>query len=233
MPGEEKVEKFELGKDPAFAEMQKMFRGLVTIVQQQGAAMTQMRTLLEKGATAPKGKDKDDDDDDDDDVDVDKLSNKEFMALMMKNVGGLLDEKIGTVAKKVDGVAQTVNTKEITTQYNDLKGKHKDFEEWADEMKALSQENPTLSLKRLYTLARQENPDKAKTLDDKYVEKKDVKDDSLTLFGGYRPTTKTSGEGGKDGKTREKLSIDQALDKAWEEAVDKVPALGKMDDALD
>lgn len=232
MAGEEK---FELAKDPGFVEMQKMMKGMVAIISQQGSMIGQMRTLIEKGAAAPaKGGKKDDDDTDDDEVDVDKLSNKEFMALMMKNVGGLLDEKIGKVTEKVEGVSKTMNTKEITAQYNDLKGKHKDFDEWADEMKALSTENPTLSLKRLYALARQENPDKAKTLDEKYTEKKDdTEDKTLTLFGGFRPTTKTSGEDGKDGKKAEKLTVDQALDKAWEEAVAKVPALGKMEDALD
>lgn len=227
-------EKFELGKDPAFVEMQKLFKGMVTIIQQQGAALTAIRTDLAKGPA--KGKTKDDDDDDDDDdknVDVDKLSNKEFMALLMKNVGGLLDEKVGGVTKKVDGVMQGVRNKDLTEQFEKLSGKHKDFKEWGDEMNALAKENPTLSLKRLYTLAREENPDKTKTLDEKYADKKDdTKDEGLSLFGGFRPTTKTSGADGKDGK-KDKVTIDQALDKAWEEAVAKVPALGKMEDALD
>lgn len=228
-------EKFDLSKDPAFTDLGKMIKGLVVIVQQQGAALTGLRQEVQKSAPATKkGKDKDDDDDEGDDVDVDKLSNKEFMSLMMKNVGSLLDEKIGGVTKKVDGVAQTVRTKDITEEYNKLKEKHKDFEEWEDEMKTLSKENPTLSIKRLYTLARQENPDKAKTLDEKHKDPKDEpKDDGITLFGGYRPSTKTSGDGdSKDGK-KTKLTMDQALDKAWNEAVSKVPALGKTEDALD
>lgn len=231
MPGEDKL---DLSKDPSFTQLMQTVRGLVTIVQTQGAALNQMRTTLANPPTKGSKNDKDDDDDTDE-VDVDKLSNKEFMSLMMKNVGSLLDEKIGGVTKQIDGVVSTVRTKDLTAEYNELKGKHKDFGDWEDEMKALSKENPTLSLKRLYTLARQENADKAKTLDEKYEDKKDEPEDKgLTLFGGYRPTTKTGGGDGKDGDGKKtKLDMDQALDKAWDEAVAKVPALGKMEDALD
>lgn len=221
---------FDLSKDPGFIQMQKMIQGLGVLIQQQGNVINDLR---QKAATPAPARGPNGEENDDDEVDADKLSNKELMGLILKNVGSLLDEKIGGVTKQIQGVATSVNSRELGQQYEQLKGQYKDFEEWSDEMKQLSKENPTLSLKRLYLLARQENADKAKTLDEKYADKKDETDDSvLTLFGGFRPTTKTSGEGG-EGSQKTKMTIDQALDKAWTDAVAKVPALGKMEDALD
>lgn len=228
-----------LAADPTFKGLQgtmndmgKLLRGMVAIQQQQTTALTEIRTKL---ASAPAAHNEPDDgggDDGDDDVDVNALDNSGFHKFLMKEVGGMLDQKLGDFGKKVDGVSQEFRNDKIREQYGEIKKDHPDFDDWADEMKDLAKANPGLSLKQLYTLARSENSTKATELDTKYAKaEKDGKqkeDNTLTLFGGYRPTIgKTNGD--QSGKKQEKLTADEAATKAWDETVAKFPALGALE----
>lgn len=233
--------KFELAKDPAFVqlttgfgEMQKMFKGMVEIVRAQGTALAEIRnqTAGQKPNGGVQSTGTGDDLDDGDEPDLDTMSQKDFASFLMKQVGSLLDEKLGDVGKKVDSLAVDARRKDLTAEYNQLKTSHKDLDDWDAELRDLSQKHPNLSIRQLYTLARDGNPDKSKQLDEKYKSADAGKkpDESLTLFGGYRPSTKTTE--GSEGK-HEKLTTTQALEKGWEDAVAKFPALTKMEDGLD
>lgn len=209
-------------------EMGKLVRGLVSIQQQQTAVITELRT---KQATAPTAHNEPNDDDDDDDVDVNSLDNAGFQKFLMKEIGGLLDEKISVLGTKIDGTVTAINNKEVKEQYADLKKDHPDVDEWIDEMKALQKGNPGLSLKQLLTLAKSEDSKKAKEMDEKYVKKADGKDKAdtgLTMFGGFRPTIgKTSGDDA--GKGAAKMTAEEAGSKAWEETVAKFPGLAALE----
>lgn len=230
MPDEPKP--FKLADDPDFQKMMRMLQGTVVLVQQQGAAL---RTLSDNSASKSKGKEDDDldDDDDDDEADPDKMSNKEFAQFLMKQVGTVIDKKIEGVTSRLDETSTTLRTRDLQAEYTGLKEKYKDVDEWGDEMKTLAKQHPTLGLTALYKLAREESPDKVKELDEKYAEKKvdDKGAESLKLFGGMRPSSKTQGEDGKDEKTP--VTIESAFEKSWEEAVEALPALGRMGDVLD
>lgn len=241
MPAEvkkkEEEKQYSLGEDPAFKELKQLVVGTVSLVRQLGVTQQQQAQLIGnigKPATKGKGKKEDDleDDDDGDGDDLDGLTPKQLNTFLMKNVGKLLDEKLGAMKTNMDGVVSKMTAKELQAEYNTLSGKYKDFKDWGEEMQTLAKAHPTLGLKDLYKLAREENEEKVKELTAKYVDKDGKKepDESLTLFGGYRPSSKTSAG---DDKEEKKMTVEQAADVAWDEMVGKFPALGKMGDTLD
>lgn len=209
-------------------EIGKLVKGMVAIQAQQTSAI---RELSAKAAAAPDAHaDKGDAQDDVDDVDVNSLDNAGFQKFLMKEIGGLLDEKLGAVGQKIDGVSSEFRNGKIREEYDKIKQDHPDFDDWGTEMAALAKENPGLSLRRLYTLARSEDSKKAKELDEKHGKTKDAKkeDTELTLFGGFRPTIGKTG-GGDAGKSGEKMTADQAGQKAWEETVARFPGLASLE----
>ena len=230
-----------LAGDPTFKQIQaavgdmgKLVRGLVSIQQQQTSVLNEIRTKVNTDPNAHKAKNGDDDtdDDSDDDVDVNSLDNSGFQKFLMKEIGGLLDEKLGAVSKNIEGVSNAFHSDKIRKEYGELKEDNPDFDDWQDEMRALAKDFPALGLKRLYTLARSENDVKAKELDAKYAKQKNgdgTKDDkTLTLFGGFRPTIGKTG-GGDSGKKEEKLTPAEAGEKAWEETVARFPGLSSLE----
>lgn len=218
-----------------FDDLAKLVRGLTTVVQQQTVAMNQMRTQITT-APAPKGSTPPvDDDDADDDVDVNAMDNKGFAAFLMKNVGKILDTKVTELGSRLDNGLREVRTGRARDEIGKFASEHKDFKDWEIEIAALAKQHPSLGIQQLYTLARSSDPEKVKEVDAKYVEKKEEpnpEDERLTLFGGYRPSTgKTTSA---DGTEPKKLTTNEALEKSWDDAVAKFPALKSLgEDSLD
>src|SRR5207302_313113 len=63
---------------------------------------------------------------------------------------------------------QAVLTESYTREIESLSAKHKDFMDWNAEMVAIVEETPGITPLRAYHLARSENPEKVKKLDEKY-----------------------------------------------------------------
>jgi hypothetical protein len=214
-----------------FDELKNLVGGLTKIVQLQTQQFQAFRQSTPPTVTPPK-----DDDDADDEPDVNSMDNKAFSTFLMKNVGKILETKLGEFNTKLDGGLKEVRNGRARDEIEKFRGDHKDLEDWGTEIAALSKQHPTLGIQQLYTLARTSDPDKAKTIDAKYVEKKDEpnpEDERLTLFGGYRPSTgKTAGA---DGKEPPKMTTSEALEKSWDEALSKFPALKSLggDDNMD
>lgn len=208
-------------------EVGKLVRGMVAIQAQQTSAI---RELTTKQAAAVTDKSGVDEKDENDDIDVNSLDNGAFQKLIMKEIGGMLDERLGQFGQKLDGVTTEFRTGKLREEYDKIKKDHPDFDDWSDEMKALAKTNPGLSLKQLYNLVRSEDTKKAKELDEKYVKADDKgkPDTGLTMFGGFRPTIGKTG-GGDAGKGGEKLDAAKAGEKAWEETVSRYPGLASLE----
>lgn len=224
-----------LANDPTFKQIQsamgdmgKLVRGLVTIQQQQTTVLNEIRTKVN---TAPTAHNEPEGDDDGEDVDVNSLDNQGFQKFLMKEIGGLLDERLGQFGQKLDGTVTEFRNGKLREEYAKIKEDHPDFDDWGDEMKALAKENPGLSLMRLYTLARSENDAKAKELDVKYAKKADgekaKEDQTLTLFGGFRPSIGKTPDG--ESRKAEKLTPEAAGQKAWDETVARFPGLAALE----
>jgi hypothetical protein len=104
--------------------------------------------------------------------DFNTMDNGQIAAYMQdqttKAIKAALDSALQPFAEKLVGL----ETQQLTTtgkaEVDRLKATHKDFVDWKDEMMSLAGEQPTLSIARLYSIVRAENPDKAKTLDTRY-----------------------------------------------------------------
>ena len=224
MPSDDK-DKFELTKDKAFIAMQDTIKGLALLVKQGQQNQTKFQeTMTEKlkslDTDDPKNKVIGDDDNDDDDA-INDLDNKKLVTLVLKEVGKVIDEKVGDLKKNQDTITSRISNTEVEKQINELN--KPDILDWADEIKALSKASPNLTVSQLYTLVRQDNPDKAAELDKKY-EKEEEKDEKKPEFLSLMPT------GGATVNTDEKLTKDEAKDKAWEQTLEEFPELAGMGD---
>jgi hypothetical protein len=215
----------KLSDDPEFQELQKAIKGLGTLVSQQTQQNAKLQgnfsSLMEKldSAIEP-GKGKGDDylNDDDGEEAINDLDNNQLVKLVLGEVGKVIEEKVSGVVKKVDDTNQRFSDSEIKKQIVEL-GK-KDFFDWRDEMADIVKRNPGLQVSELYTLAREKNPEKAAELDTKYQEKKDDEDGS---FLSLMPTS-----GATPGDNDEKLTKEEASERAWQETIEEFPGLANM-----
>ena len=184
-------------------ELTKKLEVVVGVVQKLGeqnqALQQNFVGLTDKLDGLATGK-KDDQEDDDDDVpgigdaDLENLDRKGFLEVILTSVNKSVNKAVGSLEEQINGVSTNINTDKLKVQLQEMANSHKDFKDWGPEIKALAQENPTLSPKRLYALARNENPEKAKELDEKYAEEDAGKDDKpVERKGGFGGLTPTSG----------------------------------------
>ena len=221
MAGDDKTkkgdEKFE--DSEAFKKLNKTVQGLAILVQQGQVAATKSQgnfdTLIAKmdkmSVVKPIKKDVDPEA-------INDLENDEFLKIVLKEMGKLVDDKVGKVSDRIDVTDGRVSQTEVKKQIIDLN--KSDFFDWTDEIKNLSKNNPALNVKQLYNLARDGNESKAAELDEKYAEKKDDKDKPGFL--GLMPTSGVTAEGD------EKLTNEEAMDKAWDETMDQFPGLATL-----
>lgn len=220
--------------NPDIEKLTKTVSGLVTLTQtlarQNQEQGTRLNALLEKvekgelggGKPQQKTEDKDgplDISTEDGNLDVNKLGG------YLKNI---VADAVKPLSQELEGMKKTSASSRIQQEFTELREKHKDFEEWAPEIKELAKENPGLNLKRLYTLARAENPDKAKELDEKFAEPNPddlKKQEQAKIFGGLFPssTAKNSGSGEDDKGGESKMTFSNASDKAWDEVMGELP----------
>jgi hypothetical protein len=219
-----------LENDPAFKKMMNMVSGLATLVQQNVTSVAGLsQTVAKMTSTTPtptptpsKGPSEDE---------IEAMDQKAFGKFILGEVGKLLDTKLTEVNTRIESSTGEFRRFRLTEEYKKLADDHKDFKDWEEDMHTLAKTHQTLGLHDLYMLSRAQKPDKAKELDEKYADPK-PKDEGMTIFGGYRPTSGKTGSGNDDGK---KLTVDEALDKAWSEQLNQFPALAKVgeDDLVD
>jgi hypothetical protein len=223
------ADEIDLSKNPTIMEMTKMMKGLAAIVQQQTSTISNLNANI-SNLTATGGKSKAKAEEEEEEVDPEKLSNKQFQELILGKVGTLLDDKLKGVLDRVEGTSRDLNRFRIGEEAKALMAKHKDFGDWNDEMAALAKVHPTLDLGSLYKLARLGDDSKAKELDTKYAPKDEGKpSEKLKIFGGFKPSK--TGDGDSSGnKEEKKMTTDEALEAAWNEAVEAAPMLAQTGD---
>ena len=199
-------------------ELQQTVKGLAILVQQGQTVQAKNQQnfdaligKLDKMAEPPVKK-----------VDPDainELDNSEFLNVVIKEMGKLVDEKVGAVTSRIELTDNRLNQSDAAMAIKNL-GKP-DFFEWGKEMKELLEKNPALSPKQLYSLARGSNETKSAEMDAKYAE-----DDDKKVSPGFLGLTPTSGV---TTDSDEKLTDDEAREKAWDETVEQFPGLSQME----
>lgn len=230
MPDKDKLTEEEIAaqkvqekRDKDFEKLQQTVSNLALVSQQQVSAnkalqdsMTKIGDSLETlGKKKPEEKKKKSDDD------IDDFSNSQLVAHMLSEFTKIVDGKIDGVTKEVGKNKSDADQATLQKEVTEFMKDHPDFKEWGAEIKSLNQSHPTLTIAQLYKMARDENQDKAKEIDEKVEkEKKDADKGKKTQpFGGLTPTS------GQTVETDEKLTKDEAGEKAWQETIDEFPFL--------
>lgn len=214
----------ELKDDPAFIEMQKAVKGISLLMQQNQASNTKMqdnfKLLMDRVGDREPERDPDPDEDA-----INDLDNAGLMKLVVGEISKVMKDQIGDVTKSLSATNQNISDNKIATELKDHIVNHPDFMDWKTEISVLAKENPTLSIPRLHSLVRSENPEKATELDGKYTSDEDK--DTKPGFLGLMPT----GGGFVDEDSGEKIMTkDEALNKAWEEVLETFPAIASAGD---
>ena len=222
-PDDKTVDK-KITDDPAFQEMQKAVKGIALLVQNQATASAKQSqdftAALEKLAEskdAPKHIPLEDQHEA-----INDLDNMGLMSLVVKEVGKVVDDKLDSVTDTLKGTQQDLNDTRLAGQVKELMNDNPDFMDWKSEMAAIARDNPSLSIERIYGLAKMESPEKAAELTEKYTDA-DKKEDKGFLS--LMPT------GGAYDDSDEKPTKEEAGEKAWEETIAQFPGLAASGDA--
>lgn len=204
--GEQQGETFSFGKEHADAlKLLPDLAKAVGTLQQGFKGLNEAVTALKGSGLDPSGKmkgapKKEDDDGEEEDIDV--LDNKGLVKHIEKRVKKVVEPAL----KRADDAEGAVHLRDLKEQVEKMASDHKDFWDWKEEMGALVKEHPDLSPRRLYSIARAENPKKAAEMDKKYAEKKEESD---VPFGGLTPTS------GRQ-RNAKRMNAADAAEAAWE-----------------
>ncbi len=217
--GEEKKEEIDFG------QLNEAIKGMPESVQNAMKAAIKEASGDARAAAAAAAKANEDNIEDgpDPEVDVERLSRSELVSHINKSFDKTIAKVLKPVLDRLESTTTDAETDRVKREFEKAKDDYPDFMEWKDEMKEIITAHPDLSAKRIYRLARSENPDKAKEIDDKIKEDKDEKDgkDNVTpmrAFGGLRSTSGKSVE--NDGKKQPK----DAAKSAWDQVMGDVPS---------
>lgn len=224
-PGGEQSEEVKL----LTKTVSQLAEGLAAMQQSQ-SAMTDALSKISKGGDSDKP-DKPEPSTADilKDADVDSMDQKSLAAFILENVSKVLDAKMSKLMEGVDervtGLAGEFQQQNAATQVQKIAEAHPDFFEWAPEIKRLLQENPTLSVQRAFTLAKEENPDKKAAMVKKYKKTPAQNEGKPRVVGGLTPTSsKTTGTG--------KMTAREAAEKAMDETLADIEGLLSKDVAF-
>ncbi len=216
----------DLSKNPVIIELGKAIKGLGALVTQQGAASVKtnesLNVLVESIKSGDLGGKREDPKGDPDPDAMDDLTNSQLIPLVLSEVGKLIDGKLKTLDTKIGVTDQGIADDKIEKEFKALVLTNPDLFEWSGEIAALNKTTPGLSIKQLYTLARDGNPDKVAEMDEKFKEKEgDDKKGEPGLLG-FMPTS------GVTVDEDEKLTKEEAADKAWDDTLEEFPALAQL-----
>ena len=89
------------------------------------------------------------------DIDYDSLTNKQMIDLIVNAINR------GEPAKRLERLELSLQEVRVENELTQCINKHKDFMLYANEVKKLGMENPTLSLEKAYKLAKADDPERA------------------------------------------------------------------------
>lgn len=155
----------------------------------------------------------------DEDVDLETMDRKTFAAYMARQMRGIVEDSLKPVKEGFGKLDEKIDATSLAGMIKEFQKDHPDFYEWKEEMRGILRESPTLTPARAYALARTENPEKAKKIDEKYglgkPEKKSAEENFLGLF-------PTSGSGSSATKGAGRMKPQAAAEAAWTEVMSKM-----------
>lgn len=210
---------FVLKDDPTFKQVLSVIGALGATLKEiqkgQQDLTVAVETVKSRGSVEEKPKDTKEPTDEE----VNNLDQASLVKLIMSQVGKAIQGTSEKLDKNITGLSDKISETSIKAELKEFSKEHPDIFDLGDEIKDIVNENPGISISRAYTLARSENPEKAKELDVKY-NPETGKGKPAKPFGGLTPTS-----GMTPGGEKEKMTPKAAADKAWEETLQSFPAL--------
>jgi len=227
MPGEETAEQIAAREAAAedakalpgtVAELTKAVGGIVSSIEslQQNMAKLQAQPL-KKEDEEEEDESNDEEEEEVDDKTLETLPRKQFADHIIKKVSMVVEKQLKTVSKSTADVKDEVARERVEKAVMEVAGKHPDFWDWSKEIKEIAEASPGISAARAYKLARMENPDKAKQVDEKHKAKDNEAGEkkgagAKPKFGGFTP-------GSGNTQQNSKMAKSEAAEKAWEETM--------------
>lgn len=219
------IDDLDLSKNPVIVELGKAIKGLGALVTQQSAASVKtnenLNALVESIKAGDLGGKKPKDNEPDPDA-INDMDNAALVPLILSELGKLMDDKLKTIDTKISNTNQGIVDEKVEKEFKALVVTNPDLFEWSGEITDLNKKTPGLSIKQLYNLAKFENPDKVAEMDEKFKKEEGDKGKDEPGLIGFMPTSGVTVEGD------EKLTKEEAADKAWDDTLEEFPALAQL-----
>jgi hypothetical protein len=149
------------------------------------------------------------------DMDLEKLDRKDFAAYITSQIMDRIQaEIVKPIKDEVGGITTHLGRNSIETQVRETAAVKLDFMEWKTEITDTLKANPKLTVRQAYALVREEFPDKAKKMDEKYMPK--VKKETPAFLGLMPSSSRTV--------STSKMTATDAAEAAWESVMGSLPS---------
>lgn len=201
------------------ADLSSMTNLVSTLAQGQTGLQSSIQQLTEALA---KGKTSDDDDDDTpaliDDDDLETMPRKDLVNLIRTSNEKQMAKLLKPLMDKISATDGRLDEAITSVTVDKFQETHPDLMEWKGEIGKILQAGRAASVADAYTLARAESPEKVKTIDAKYGEKKPEPEKFKGSFAGFPDAKSTSG-------ANKRMTSAEAAAAAWEEATAAMPGI--------
>ena len=207
-----------------FTQFTEGMKSLNSNLTEFGGGIKELLTLAKERNAAPAQQPQQGEEPDEEEIDsttLETLPRAQFMDVMLRKFKANLEASLQPINERINNVGNTVETRSLMEEGQKVKAEKADFMEWKDEMTALAKEHPTLGIRRLYNLARADNPEKAAEMDKKYKKKDDGENPPPKSK--PRPFSMSPGGGAGTTETRnQRMNPKDAAQAAWEDTVAKM-----------
>lgn len=193
----------------------EQFNQLVGTVSNLAQNMQTIQSSISQLTEAGNTDDDEDAGDDDIGTDLETISRADFAKHIVSTLNKQFNKQLESLNEKIEKTSQNVEAVDTKTSLKEFSSQHPDFWDWKDELQGIVKETPGISIERAYRLARAENPDKARQLDEKHTPSDAGK---KSKFGGLTPTS------GQTSKTT-KMSSSDAAEAAWQDSMADLEAV--------
>lgn len=202
------------------AQLEANLNGVVEIVKTLATGQTSLQesiTELSKSlasANAPKELDEPTLDDND----LETMSRRDLIAHIQSQTEKRIKESLNPLTTQITGVSSKLDEAITSVTVKDFQATHPDLMEWKSEIGSILREGRATKIEDAYSLARGDNPEKAKTVDQKFAPRT-TKAEVVSL--GFR------GFPGNTGKNT-RMTAQQAAEQAWEAATASMPGIDQF-----
>lgn len=210
---------FDLKNDPTFRQMMTVITTLGTSLQEIKSTQNSLLQTLATRKEEPARKEEVSPSDED----INSMTQADLLKHITKVVGETVAKTSDSIRREVGTFSEKMTERVTREEVEKFAQTHPDLFDMTNQIKKVIDETPGISISRAYNLARSENPELTKELDEKYYKQSEDKDNPKPKpFGGLTPTSGTTL--GEDGKPV-KMTPEDAASKAWEETLSEFPLL--------